>query len=184
MHELTSCIPHTLKQTHNMWLPENFSSSSSEMCLLRDILVISHWRLPKNVISESLRREWSSSPEVLCVVIHKHTPSAKTYRTLWPRSRGGSARRTRWETRGLRTSWARSPAAPGGCKGLCGNREAVATADTFGSVRRKHTHTKTQMYVYMDVKIQHSKITSHGFGAKARGRMTCRSHWRRMALFC
>ena len=57
----------------------------------------------------------------------------KAYRRLWPRSRGGSARRRRWETRGWRISWVRSPAAPGDCKGPCGSRGAAATTGTSES---------------------------------------------------
>lgn len=65
-----------------------------------------------------------------------HTHTLKAYQRLWPQSRGGSARRMRWETKGWHINWAQSPAAQGGCKDPCGSREAAVTTDTSGSVRK------------------------------------------------
>lgn len=57
----------------------------------------------------------------------------KAYRRLWPRSRGGSVRQRRWETRGWRIGWVQSPAALGGCKDPGGSRGAAATTGTSES---------------------------------------------------
>ena len=62
--------------------------------------------------------------------IYRHS---HIYQRLWPQIQGGSVRRRRWETRGWRINWARSPAVQNGCRDPCDNREAAVTTGTSGS---------------------------------------------------
>lgn len=129
----------------------------------------------EKIPSELLRRKQWSWPEVFCAIVETQT----TYQRPWQRNRGGSVRRTQWGTTGLRTSSARSPAAPGGCKGLCDNREAVATTDTSESVRRKNTHKNVLMFFLCSFSFDWATYMKR---ANVHS-MTC-CHWWKAASLC
>lgn len=135
------------------------------------------------VLFRRKKKQWGDQvkqPLGLWVQIHTHT--LKAYRRLWPQNRGGSVRRRQWETKGWHISWARSPAARGGCKDPCGSRGAAATTGTSESDMKNTPEICScwsdwecvVLYVVVKLALLWIKGSEHSFGSYAHCRsMTC-----------